>query len=164
MSFEWYDKHIHCMHLHIKTHISSRNCLPFTSIWGHLRFLLGSALLIFLVFCVVLCFCRLYFFVLCLVCHMFPVSLDCRVHWCYEFESHSGRGVQHYVIKFVSDLRQVNGVFSESSGSSTNKTDRHDVPEILLKEALNTIKQTTKQTLRFSLTFLYITWWLRLFW
>ena len=27
-------------------------------------------------------------------------------HWC-EFESRSGRGVQHYVIKFVSDLRQV---------------------------------------------------------
>jgi hypothetical protein len=32
-------------------------------------------------------------------------------HWCCEFESRSGRGVQHYVIKFVSDLRQV-GVFS----------------------------------------------------
>jgi hypothetical protein len=28
-------------------------------------------------------------------------------HCCYEFESRSGRGVQHYVIKFVSDLRQV---------------------------------------------------------
>ena len=29
-------------------------------------------------------------------------------HWC-EFESRSVRGVQHYVIKFVSDLRQVGG-------------------------------------------------------
>jgi hypothetical protein len=29
--------------------------------------------------------------------------------WCCEFESRSGRGVQHYVIKFVSDLQQVNG-------------------------------------------------------
>ena len=29
-------------------------------------------------------------------------------HHC-EFESRSGRGVQHYVIKFVSDLRQVGG-------------------------------------------------------
>jgi hypothetical protein len=29
-------------------------------------------------------------------------------HWC-EFESRSGRGVQHYVIKFVSDLWQVGG-------------------------------------------------------
>jgi hypothetical protein len=25
-------------------------------------------------------------------------------HWCCEFESRSGRGVQHYVIKFASDL------------------------------------------------------------
>ena len=30
-------------------------------------------------------------------------------HWCCEFESRSERGVQHYVIKFVSDLRQVGG-------------------------------------------------------
>ena len=30
-------------------------------------------------------------------------------HWCCEFESRSGRGVQHYVIKFVSDLRQIDG-------------------------------------------------------
>jgi hypothetical protein len=30
-------------------------------------------------------------------------------HWCCEFDSRSGWGVQHYVIKFVSDLRQVSG-------------------------------------------------------
>ena len=36
-------------------------------------------------------------------------------HWCCGFESWSGRGVQHYVIKFVSDLRQVSG-FLRSSG------------------------------------------------
>ena len=30
-------------------------------------------------------------------------------HWCCEFESRSGQGVQHYVIKFVSDLKQVGG-------------------------------------------------------
>jgi hypothetical protein len=30
-------------------------------------------------------------------------------HWCCEFKSRSGRGVQHYVKKFVCDLRQVNG-------------------------------------------------------
>ena len=30
-------------------------------------------------------------------------------HWCCEFKSRSRRGVQHYVIKFVSDLRQVGG-------------------------------------------------------
>ena len=32
-------------------------------------------------------------------------------HWCCKFESRSERGVQHYVIKFVSDLRQVGGFF-----------------------------------------------------
>jgi len=31
-------------------------------------------------------------------------------HWCCEFESRSERGVQHYVLKFVSDLRQVGGL------------------------------------------------------
>ena len=31
-------------------------------------------------------------------------------HWCCEFEFRSWSGVQHYVIKFVGDLRQV-GVF-----------------------------------------------------
>ena len=30
-------------------------------------------------------------------------------HWCFEFESRSGGGVQHYVLKFVSDLRRVSG-------------------------------------------------------
>jgi hypothetical protein len=30
-------------------------------------------------------------------------------HWCCEFESRSGRGAQHYVLTFVSDLRQVDG-------------------------------------------------------
>ena len=57
-------------------------------------------------------------------------------HGCYEFESRSGWGVQHYVIKFVSDFP----VFS------TYKTEGHDITEILLKVALNAIKQTNKQT------------------
>ena len=30
-------------------------------------------------------------------------------HCCCVFESRSGRGVQHYVIKFVCDLRQIGG-------------------------------------------------------
>jgi hypothetical protein len=30
-------------------------------------------------------------------------------HWCCEFQSRSRGGVQHYVIKFVSELRQVSG-------------------------------------------------------
>jgi hypothetical protein len=62
-----------------------------------------------------------------------------------EFESWSGLGVQNYVMKFVSDLRQVGG-FLRPPVSSTNKTDRHDITEILLKVVLNTIKQTNKQT------------------
>ena len=37
--------------------------------------------------------------------------------------------IQHYVMKFVSDLRQVGGFL-------------HDITEILLKVALNTINQT----------------------
>jgi hypothetical protein len=43
------------------------------------------------------------------------------------------------VIQFVGDLRQV-GCFSPATPvSSTNKTDRHDITEILLKVSLNTI-------------------------
>jgi hypothetical protein len=45
--------------------------------------------------------------------------------------------IQHYVIKFVSDLRQVSG-FLGTSVSSTNENDRHDITKILLKVALKT--------------------------
>ena len=41
--------------------------------------------------------------------------------------------IQHYVIKFVSDVRQGGGFYSGTPVSSTDKT------EILLKVALNTI-------------------------
>jgi hypothetical protein len=37
-------------------------------------------------------------------------ALSVYHHWCCEFESRLGRGVQPYVIRFVSDLRQVVGV------------------------------------------------------
>jgi hypothetical protein len=40
--------------------------------------------------------------------------------------------IEHYVIKFVSDLQQV-------MVSSTNETDRQNITEILLKVALKTI-------------------------
>jgi hypothetical protein len=43
------------------------------------------------------------------------------------------------MIKFVSDLCQVGGFSPGTLVSSTNKTDRHDITEILLKVALNTI-------------------------
>ena len=49
--------------------------------------------------------------------------------------------IRHYVIKFVSHFLQV-GRFSPVS--STDKTDSHDIIEILLKVALNTIKPPTK--------------------
>ena len=42
--------------------------------------------------------------------------------------------IQHYLIKFVSDLRQVCG-FSSTQVSSINKTGHHDITEILLKVA-----------------------------
>ena len=51
---------------------------------------------------------------------------------------------QHYVIKFVSDMRQVN--FSpDTQVSPTNKTDRHVIAEILLKVVLNSITLTLNQ-------------------
>jgi methylthioribose-1-phosphate isomerase len=50
--------------------------------------------------------------------------------------------IQHYVIKFASDLLQVGGFSLGTPVSSTDKTDRHDITEILLKVALNTIIQT----------------------
>jgi hypothetical protein len=62
-------------------------------------------------------------------------------HWYCEFESRSGRGVQHYVISLrVTCDRSV--LFPDLPVSSTNQTDHHDITEILLKVALNTIKQT----------------------
>ena len=45
--------------------------------------------------------------------------------------------IQQYVIKFVSDLREVSGFFRYSV-SSINKTDRHDITKKLLKVALST--------------------------
>ena len=44
--------------------------------------------------------------------------------------------IQHYVIKFVSDLQQVSG-FLRVLVSSSNKTFRHDIAEIMLKGVKN---------------------------
>ena len=61
-----------------------------------------------------------------------------------EFKSRSGSySVQHYVIKFVNDLRQVSGFLGSTPVSSTNKTYRHEITETLLKMALNTTNQPT---------------------
>ena len=43
--------------------------------------------------------------------------------------------IQHYVMKFASYLRKVGGFLS-------NKTDHHDITELLLQVALNTITIT----------------------
>ena len=47
------------------------------------------------------------------------------------------------VKKFVSDLRQVGGLLRVLTVSSTNKTDHHDITEILLKVALNTTNHSS---------------------
>ena len=41
--------------------------------------------------------------------------------------------IEHYVIKIVSDLRQVGGFLQVLRFPSPNKTDRHNIAEILLK-------------------------------
>ena len=69
--------------------------------------------------------------------------------WCLDFQLPvhsvsitikvvSSNPIQHYVLKFVNDRSW----FSPGTPLSfTNKTDRHDITEILLKVALNTINQ-----------------------
>ena len=49
--------------------------------------------------------------------------------------------IQRYAINFVSDLREVSGFSLGTPVSSTIKTDRHDITEILFKVVLNTINQ-----------------------
>jgi hypothetical protein len=50
--------------------------------------------------------------------------------------------MQYYVIKFVINLHQVLGFLRVLRFPLPNKTDRHDITDILLKVALNTITQT----------------------
>ena len=61
--------------------------------------------------------------------------------------------IQHYVIKFVSSLQQVGGFLWVFRFSPTNKTDHHDIAEILLKVALNTINQTINKETGISFQF-----------
>ena len=56
--------------------------------------------------------------------------------------------IQNYVIKFVSDLRQVGGFIRVRQ--YTNKTDCHDITEILLKVTLNTITPNPNPYINFS--------------
>jgi len=47
--------------------------------------------------------------------------------------------IQHYVIKFVSDLRKVGVFLRVLRFPPPNKTDLHDITDIMLKVALYTI-------------------------
>jgi hypothetical protein len=51
--------------------------------------------------------------------------------------------IQHYVIKFLHWLATGQWFSPGTTVSSTNKTERHDITEILLKVTLNTINQPT---------------------
>ena len=53
-----------------------------------------------------------------------------------------GYSIQHYVKKFVSDMGTGQRFFPGTPVSPTNKTDPHDITEILLKMELNTITLT----------------------
>ena len=55
-------------------------------------------------------------------------------HWCCEFEYQAGRCVQHYVIKFVSDLPP--GWWFSPGTPMSSTTQPHDMTEILLKVVL----------------------------
>jgi hypothetical protein len=67
-----------------------------------------------------------------------PCAISPQHYYSCEFKSDLWRvySIQHYMIKFVSNLRW----FSPGSPvSSTNETESRDITEILLKMALNTI-------------------------
>ena len=69
-------------------------------------------------------------------------------HWNCGFKSRSGRGVLDTTLcdKVCQWLVTDRWFSTDPPVSSTNKTDRNDIREILLKVALNTIKQANKQT------------------
>ena len=73
-------------------------------------------------------------------------AISANHHCCCEFDSESGRGVQHYEIRFVNDLRQVGGFLLVLRFSPPIKTDRHDITEICSVESglKHTFKQTNK--------------------
>jgi len=62
--------------------------------------------------------------------------------------------IQHYVIKFVTDLLLVLWFFPGTPVSSTNKTDCHDIPEIVLQVALINIILIIYVGTRMCITFL----------
>ena len=79
-------------------------------------------------------------------------AISAYYHKCSDFESRLGEmySIQHYVIKFVSDLRFSLGTLV----SYTSKSYRHDIAEILFKVALNTITLHCNSNPRISDMFL----------
>ena len=57
--------------------------------------------------------------------------------------------IQPYVIQRLTEGLWLYKFSTETPVSSTNKTDCHDITEILLKVAINTIKQTNKLNITF---------------
>jgi hypothetical protein len=57
----------------------------------------------------------------------------------YHHIARSWQGVLDTTLKFVSDIREVGDFPPGTPVSSTKKTDHHDITEILLEVALNTI-------------------------
>ena len=72
-------------------------------------------------------------------------AINAYHHLHCEFEPLSGKVhlIQNYVIKFVSDLWQVGGFLWVLRFPQQIKTYHHDITEILLKVALNTINHQT---------------------
>jgi len=72
-------------------------------------------------------------------------AISTNNHLCCEFELRLDDvySIQHYMITFVSDLRQVGGFHWVLRFLPPIQIDHHDIIEIVLKLALSTINQTT---------------------
>jgi hypothetical protein len=82
---------------------------------------------------------------------IFTVILT-KHHWYCEFESRSGWGVQHYVHKVCQWLATDRWFSPVTPVSSIIKTDCHDITEILMKAALNTIGSCKSNNHIFTIT------------
>ena len=107
----------------------------FTGAWVHPWFLVGSVLLIFLVFCVVFLVgsVLLIFLVFCVVFCSFSYCVLCAQCCQFLWIVHSLLPLR-FSLTFIFKLEQ-------NVVSSTNKTDCLKITETLLEVALNTINQ-----------------------
>jgi hypothetical protein len=85
---------------------------------------------------------------------VFTFTTTCAIsdyhHYCCEFESRSWRDVFDATLcdKVCQQLAKSRWFSPGTPVSSTNKTDRHDIAEILLKVALNTINPNPSDILK----------------